>query len=84
MIDTALLGNANGVVRASIIDDEPFDRVEPRYAPRQFGKRERESPCLVQARDLNDELHQIHPPTIDVLPSSALAARTMVRTPPSR
>ncbi|MNG35382.1 hypothetical protein D3C84_1221020 [compost metagenome] len=50
-------GDRYRFVAATVVNDEPFDRVESGDMTRQFGQCGGQGPCLVEARDLDDELH---------------------------
>jgi hypothetical protein len=48
----------NGAVGAAVIDNEPFDLTKTWNRTRQGSKRFRQGPFFVEARNLDDELHQ--------------------------
>ena len=50
-------GHGHGVVGRAVVDDEPLDLVEAVELPRQRGQRGRQLLPLVQAGDLDDQLH---------------------------
>jgi hypothetical protein len=59
MLDAQLPGQLGGLVGRAIIDDQPFDGVEARHRAWKFPQRDGQGAGLVEARDLNDELHAI-------------------------
>ena len=48
--------DARRVILRAVIDHEDLDRVDARNLPRQVAQRGGQRRCLVQARNLNDEL----------------------------
>jgi hypothetical protein len=58
VIDPALARNLGRAIRRSIVDHEPLDVVETLDVAREVGERPREYGLLVQAWDLNDQLHR--------------------------
>ena len=57
MIDVVSPGDADGVVVGPIVDDQPFDTVEAVQCAWQVGKRRGKLLGLVEARNLDDQLH---------------------------
>ena len=47
------------VVARAVVDDQRLDDVDARHRSRQIGERGRQRLGLVQARDLDDELHRV-------------------------
>ncbi len=57
VVDAELAGHLDRAVGAAVVDDEPLDDVDPRQLARQVGERRRQRRLLVEARDLDHELH---------------------------
>src|SRR5690606_18497572 len=57
VVDPVLPGHLDRAVGRAVVDDEPLDLVEAGDLPGQVGQRDRELVLLVEARDLDDELH---------------------------
>ena len=55
--DAARPGHLDGPVRRAVIDHEPLDLVDALDRPGQVGESLRKRLLLVEARDLDDELH---------------------------
>ena len=62
-----------GAVGAAVVDDEHFDGVDPLDAPREVREGRTQVVALVQAGDLNDELHGRR--TVTIAPSSRRCPR---------
>src|SRR5205823_5282695 len=63
-----------------VVDDEPLDLVEAGHLTRQVGEGDGEGLLLVQARDLDDQLHRRRQKTVSRT-SSCLTAWTAPRSP---
>ena len=50
-------GDLDGAVGGAVVDDQPLDAVEALDVARQVGQRHGQRLGLVEARDLDDELH---------------------------
>jgi hypothetical protein len=57
-INLTPLGRFNRSIRASIIDDQHFNVINPWKLTRQVGQRDRECLLLVITRNLNDQFHE--------------------------
>ncbi len=57
VVDAVLAGHLDGAVRRAVVDDQPLDRVEAVELPGQVGERRRKRGLLVEAGDLDDQLH---------------------------
>ena len=57
VVDAVLAGDLDGAVGRAVVDDEPLDGVEAVDLAREVGQRRRERLLLVEAGDLDDELH---------------------------
>ena len=57
VVDAAGARDLDRPVARPVVDDQPFDRVESVDLPREVGKDEREGLLLVEAGDLDDQLH---------------------------
>src|SRR3712207_8517322 len=55
---TLFRSDLDGSVSRAVVDDEPLDLVEPGDLTRKVCQRARERLLLVEAGDLDDELHQ--------------------------
>ena len=58
VVDAVLTGDRDGLIRRAVVDDQPLDAVEAVHLAGKVGQRLRELICLVEAGDLNDELHR--------------------------
>nr|WP_276604464.1 hypothetical protein [Nannocystis sp. RBIL2] len=58
VVHADLLGHGRGVVGAAVVDDEHLDAVDPRQRAREVGEGRRQVLPLVEAGDLDDELHR--------------------------
>ncbi len=57
VVDAVLTGDADGVVVGPVVDDQPLDSVEAVQCAWQLGKRRGKLLGLVEARNLDDQLH---------------------------
>ena len=57
VVDAVLARHLDRAVGRAVVDDEPLDDVEARDLAREVGERRRERLLLVEAGDLDDELH---------------------------
>ena len=57
VVDAVLARDLDRAVGRAVVDDQPLDRLEPRHLARKIAQRDREGVLLVQARDLDDQLH---------------------------
>src|SRR3954451_543764 len=57
VVDAVLAGHADGAVGGAVVDDQPLHGVEAGDLARQVGERGRERGLLVEAGDLDDQLH---------------------------
>ena len=57
VVDAVRAGDLDRAVGGAVVDDEPLDRVEAGDLAREVGERRGEGLLLVQAGDLDDELH---------------------------
>jgi hypothetical protein len=57
VVHTTLTRDLDGPVARAVVDDEPLHDVEARHLAWQLSERRRELPLLVEAGDLDDELH---------------------------
>jgi hypothetical protein len=57
VVDAVVLGDLDRVVGRAVVDDQPFDRVEPLDRARELGERGGELLLLVVTGNLDDELH---------------------------
>ena len=58
VVDAVRARHLDGAVGRAVVDDQPFDALEARHLARKVGQRDRERLLLVQARDLDDQLHR--------------------------
>ena len=58
VLDPALAGDLDRAVGRAVVDHEQLDRVEAVDRARQVGDRRRQRLLLVQAGDLDDQLHR--------------------------
>jgi len=58
VVDAVRSRDRDRLVRGAVVDDQPLDRVEALHRPRQVLKRPRQLLRLVEAGDLDDELHR--------------------------
>ena len=78
VVDAAGARDLDRLVARAVVDDQPFDRVEAVDLPREVGKDEREGLLLVEAGDLDDQLHAAGRAALRSAPTIRL------RWPPSR
>ena len=57
VVDAVGAGDLDGAVGRSVVDDQPLDLVEPVDLARELGERHRQRRLLVEAGDLDDQLH---------------------------
>jgi hypothetical protein len=57
VVDAVAACDLHRVVGRAIVNDQPLDPLEPRDSARQLGEQPRKRFLLVQARDLDDQLH---------------------------
>ena len=57
VLDAALAGDLDRAVGRAVVDDEELDLVDAVDLPRQVGDRRRQRRLLVEAGDLDDQLH---------------------------
>jgi hypothetical protein len=58
VVDPVLARDLRRAVGGAVVDDEPFDGVEPLDLARQVRQRGGKDVLLVQARNLDDQLHR--------------------------
>ena len=58
VVDAVLAGDLDRAVGRAVVDDQPLDDVEAGDLAREVGQRRRERVLLVEARDLDDQLHR--------------------------
>ena len=61
VVDAAGPRDLDRPVRRAVVDDQPLDRVEAVDAPRQVREHKRKCLLLVEAGDLDDQLHAVGP-----------------------
>ena len=59
MVDAVVAGDLDRAVGGAVVDHEPLDHVEALDGPRKVAQRDGERLLLVQAGDLNDQLHRM-------------------------
>jgi hypothetical protein len=57
VVDPVLARHLDGAVGGAVVDHEPLDRLDPLDLARKVGEGRRQSRLLVEAGDLDDELH---------------------------
>ena len=57
VVDALLAGDVDGAVGRAVVDDQQLDRVEALDLARQIADRRRQGGLLVEAGDLDDQLH---------------------------
>ena len=57
VVDAVCARDLDRAVGRAVVDDQPLDRLEAVDLAREVGQRDRERLLLVQARDLDDQLH---------------------------
>jgi hypothetical protein len=58
VVDAVRARDLDGPVGRPVVDDQPLHDVEARDLAREVGQRDGEGLLLVQARDLDDQLHE--------------------------
>jgi hypothetical protein len=58
VVDPSLARHLDGAVGRAVVDHKPLDLGEPRNAAGEIGERRREALFLVEAGNLDDQLHR--------------------------
>ncbi len=64
VVDAVRTRDLDGAIGRAVVDDEPLDAVEPVHLARQVGQRLGERLLLVEAGDLDDQLHRLRRKTV--------------------
>ena len=59
VVDAVRARDRDRLVGRAVVDDQPLDDVEAVDLARQLGERQRKLLCLVEAGDLDDQLHRL-------------------------
>jgi hypothetical protein len=57
VVDAQLASDLGGAIGRTVVDDQPLDDVDARHLSWQGGQRGRQRRLLVEARDLDHQLH---------------------------